>query len=105
MKSVERNPEEEAKMAQMSFDERMKFYKEKYGTAISEPSKQPQAVSQSKAASQKKLKGQKQNTVTKQAMPAASQKQNKSVGGKATGGGGLKSRSLFSRIKAFFGKK
>ncbi|MBQ3824887.1 MAG: DEAD/DEAH box helicase [Spirochaetaceae bacterium] len=102
VKSVERNPEEEAKMAQMSFDERMKFYKEKYGTAISEPSKQPQAVSQSKAASQKKSKGQKQNTVTKQAMPA---KQNKSVGEKATGGGGLKSRSLFSRIKAFFGKK
>ncbi len=104
VKSVERNPEEEAKMAQMSFDERMKFYKEKYGTAISEPSKQPQAVSQSKAASQKKSKGQKQNTVTKQAVPAASQKQNKSVGEKATGGGGLKSRSLFSRIKAFFGK-
>ena len=112
VKSVERNPEEEAKMAQMSFDERMKFYKEKYGTAISEPSKQTQSVSQSKISSQKTSKGQKQKTVTKQpavttkqAVPAASQKQNKSVGEKATGGGGLKSRSLFSRIKAFFGKK
>ena len=121
VKSVERNPEEEAKMAQMSFDERMKFYKEKYGaTAASEPSKtdsskaskQTQSVSQAKTAPQKSSKGQKQKTVTKQpavttkqAVPAASQKQNKSVGEKATGGGGLKSRSLFSRIKAFFGKK
>lgn len=110
VKSVERNPEEEAKMAQMSFDERMKFYKEKYGTAISEPSKQPQAVSQSKqpeAVSQKissvKEEASKQTKQSKtvkkqpakQAVPAVAEKKS----------GGLKSRSLFSRIKAFFGRK
>ena len=117
VKSVERNPEEEAKMAQMSFDERMKFYKEKYGTAISEPSKQPQAVSQSKqtqSVSQSKISSKKQSkansnqsvrqpTSSKQAMPVKKQAVPAAVAEKKSGG--LKSRSLFSRIKAFFGKK
>ena len=124
VKSVmsERNSEEEERMAKMSFDERMKFYKEKYGTASqpqpkadskkqakpdskqtkSDSKKQAQPVSQKqpKAVSQKKI-SKKSNVKpanakqavasTKQAVPAVQK--------------GLKSRSLLSRIKSFFGGK
>ena len=96
VKSVERNPEEEAKMAQLSFDERMKLYKEKYQpkAGSQKQSSKVDSTQQAKPDSKKKS-SKKQKTVQNKAMPSK----------QPVAGGGLKSRSLFSRIKAFFGKK
>ena len=111
--SVERNPEEEARMAQMSFDERMKFYKEKYGAAgsTSKSSSDSKQANQAQSDLKKKSKKQQNKSVSSKQPMASKQpvSSKQPVASKqpmaAEKKGGLKSRSLIGRIKAFFGRK
>ncbi|MCR5606493.1 MAG: DEAD/DEAH box helicase [Treponema sp.] len=121
---VNRSPEDEEKMANMSFEERMKLYKEMYAGNLTEPTAQP--LTQDKQAGKKSDKkrsskrsddrksykkadrrSDKKNNSGKTLTPSStsSVKQEKNAQTVAPSKKGLKSRSLISRIKAFFGRK
>lgn len=117
---VNRSPEDEEKMANMSFEERMKLYKEMYAGNLTEPAVQQNSQDNQTGKKRSNKRGDDKKSYKKadrrsdkknssgktlKSSSTTSVKQEKNTQTTVPSKKGLKSRSLISRIKAFFGRK